>query len=63
MGDTGQPPGHINPQPPQPSAQKTMTPVMKGDGTPGRMCSFDEIIYDEKRRRNILTVSSCRLLK
>jgi hypothetical protein len=71
MGDFGQPPGgqqQLQPQPVNPlaSPQITMTPERSGDGSEGapcRMRSFDEIIADEKKNRNTLTVKLLKIVK
>ena len=65
MGDTGQPPGTTQAQLSLPP-QTTMTPVRTGDGSEGspcRMRTFDEIIADEKKNRNILIVKLIKIVK
>ena len=67
MGDTGQPPPgdppnlHPTPAP----TQSTTTPEKTGGGpeaTPCRMRSFEEIVADEKKNRNILIVKLVKIV-
>ena len=60
MDDTGQPPGVGQKQPP------AVTPDMTGDGPetlPRRMRTYEEIVADERKCRNILTVTLNKIVK
>ena len=62
MLDTGQPPDTGPPSHIQP--ESTMTPAQAGGGSnqPCRMRSFKEIIEDEKKNRNILTIKLSKIV-
>ena len=62
MLDTGQPSGTGPPSTIQPEPSMTPTQVGDGPNQPRRMRSFQEIIEDEKKNRNILTVKLSKIV-
>ena len=63
MSDTGQPPGAGPPTNPQ--SKTSMTPVETGDGPkqPRRMRTFEEIVSEERKNRNILIIKLTKIVK